>query len=174
MTDQAPRPAGPNELHPIRGGMDQEGFTDFRAKAPAQTAFEKHLQNTAFSEQQLAERDAKADAEALFGSEDEEPKTAFELEMRGGREVPLDAPESAQPSLFEPIQSDKSGLKVNPEALATVEKGSPTKPLPPKQPSTSPQSPGPAAPSAQATTTQMPSSQAEAKQPEPTKQKRSA
>ena len=149
MTDQK-QPAGPNELHPIRGGMDTEGFEDFRAKAPVQTAFEQHLQNTAFTEEQRAKADAESDAEALFG--DREPVTAFELEMSGGRR-PLDAPESAQPSLFDQTSVDASVLKELQGANAFAAKESKSSPTPQgqtkdlSQPSASPRRPGPSAPS---------------------------
>ncbi|AVD99139.1 hypothetical protein SEA_ADGERS_43 [Gordonia phage Adgers] len=131
-------PAGPNELHPVRGGMDQEGFQDFRAKAPTQTAFEQHLQQTAFQSEQKAKADAQADADDLLNGE--EPKTAFELEMSGGRR-PLGATASAQPSLFDPTE---------PESSATVEKGkssTPEQPTPPKPPSVSSPKSGPDEPS---------------------------
>ena len=150
MTDKK-QPAGPNELHPIRGGMDTEGFEDFRAKAPVQTAFEQHLQNTAFTEEQRAKADAESDAEALFG--DREPTTAFELEMSGGRR-PLGVQESAQPSLFDetpPVAA--SILKELQGPNATVEKASKSSPANPSQttdlsqPSASPRKPGPSAPS---------------------------
>ncbi|QOP65371.1 hypothetical protein SEA_DIABLA_45 [Gordonia phage Diabla] len=137
MTEQQFKmPAGPNELHPVRGGMDQEGFQDFRAKAPTQTAFEQHLQQTAFQSEQKAKADAQADADELLDGE--EPTTAFELEMSGGRR-PLGATESAQPSLFDPTE---------PESLATAEKEKSTEtqaPTPPKPPSVSPPKSGPAA-----------------------------
>ncbi|UVF60815.1 hypothetical protein SEA_STICKER17_43 [Gordonia phage Sticker17] len=139
MTEQQfKRPAGPDEMHPIRGGMDQEGFQDFRAKAPTQTAFESHLQETAFSNESNAKTDAERDASELFG--EGEPTTAFELEMRGGRR-PLDATESAQPSLFDPTGQEKP---------ATAEKGksseAPATPGP-KPPSVSSPKNGPSAPS---------------------------
>ncbi|UTN91199.1 hypothetical protein SEA_POKYPUPPY_40 [Gordonia phage PokyPuppy] len=139
MTEQQFKmPAGPNELHPVRGGMDQEGFQDFRAKAPTQTAFEQHLQQTAFQKERKAEADAKADADDLLNGE--EPTTAFELEMSGGRR-PLGAQESAQPSLFDPTE---------PESSATVEKEKklePQAPTPPSPPSVSSPKNGPSAPS---------------------------
>ncbi|QAY16432.1 hypothetical protein SEA_MSAY19_47 [Gordonia phage Msay19] len=139
MTEpQFKMPAGPNELHPVRGGMDQEGFQDFRAKAPTQTAFEQHLQQTAFQSEQKAMADAQADADDLLNGE--EPKTAFELEMSGGRR-PLGAAASAQPSLFDPTE---------PESSATVEKGkssTPEQPTPPKPPSVSSPKSGPDEPS---------------------------
>lgn len=139
MTEQQFKmPAGPNELHPVRGGMDQDGYQDFRAKAPTQTAFEQHLQQTAFQSEEKAKADAEADADELLG--DGEPTTAFELEMSGGRR-PLGATESAQPSLFDPIEQ---------ESPATVEKEKSSEnpePTPPKPPSVSPPKSGPAAPS---------------------------
>lgn len=137
MTDEFKTPAGPNEMHPIRGGMDQDGYTDFRAKPPAQTAFEKYMEETAFNAQQRAEQDAAADAADFL--EGREPKTAFELEMSGGRR-PLDAQESAQPSLFDPIHEVESVLKEPQVASASVAKETkdlqtPPAPKAPKQPS---------------------------------------
>lgn len=96
------QPSGPYELNPIRG-VDSKSYTDFRAKNPAQTAFEQHMQETAFSEAQRAKEDAEADAKELFG--DSEPQTAFQLEMQGGR-TPLAA--DAVPTLFDPVGAEKS------------------------------------------------------------------
>lgn len=134
------KPAGPYELNPIRG-VEAENFTDFRPKAPAQTAFEKHQQETAFTAEQQAEHDAKSDADELFG--DREPQTAFELEARGGRR-PLGATESAEPSLFDPVSDE--GMKDSPVKTATAEKekSTPVQPTsPPAPPSTSSPKSGP-------------------------------
>lgn len=166
MADQSfNSPAGPNELHPIRGGMDQEGFQDFRAKAPEQTAFESYLQETAFSEQQRAEKDAKADAEEWLNGR--EPETAFELEMSGGR-PPLDVQESAQGSLL-----DEAGRPALQENDATVEKVSKS-PQSPTPPSASSPNPGPSEPSVPTITTPTPSSPAGARPQGQTKQSKSA
>jgi len=115
--------------------MDQEGFQDFRAKAPTQTAFEAYLQQTAFNKEDKAKSDAERDADELFG--EGEPTTAFELEMRGGRR-PLGVPESAQPSLFDPTEPAKP---------ATAEKEKKPQSPSPQPPSVSSPKNGPSAPS---------------------------
>lgn len=124
-------PAGPYDLNPIAGINATNNFTDFRPKAPAQTAFEMHQQKSAFAEEQRAVDDAQADADELFGTG--EPETAFQLEARGGR-APLGATESAKDSPEEPTRPAADTPKAKSATPATAEKGKPQpaapKPLP--------------------------------------------
>lgn len=124
-------PAGPYEMNPIIS-EEQANYNDFRPKPGEPTAFQQYMEKTAFSEEQRAKHDAEADADELFGT-DGEPKTAFELEMRGGR-APLDAQESAPDSPVEPEREDSKPEPSGPPV--TAEKGKPS-PTPPKVPQAS-------------------------------------
>ncbi|AKJ71728.1 hypothetical protein TIN2_38 [Tsukamurella phage TIN2] len=138
----ANKPAGPYELNPIKS-VGEVNYTDFRPIAPEQTAFQQHMQQTAFSSEQRAEADAKSDADELFGTG--EPQTAFELEARGGR-APLGAQASAEPSLFDQVQTDET-LKTSETNAPAAKENKPQAPSAPMQPSTSSPKSGPAKPS---------------------------
>lgn len=138
----ANKPAGPYELNPIKS-VGEVNYTDFRPIAPEQTAFQQHMQQTAFSSEQRAEADAKSDADELFGTG--EPQTAFELEARGGR-APLGAQASAEPSLFDQVQTDET-LKMSETNAPAAKENKPQAPSAPTQPSTSSLKSGPAKPS---------------------------
>ncbi|AKJ71834.1 hypothetical protein TIN4_37 [Tsukamurella phage TIN4] len=139
----ADKPAGPYELNPIKS-VGEVNYTDFRPIAPEQTAFQQHMQQTAFTSEQRAEADAKSDADELFGTG--EPQTAFELEARGGR-APLGAQASADPSLFDQVQTESDPSKTL-ETNASAEKESkPQAPSAPTRPSTSSPKSGPVKPS---------------------------
>lgn len=138
----ANKPAGPYELNPIKSA-GEVNYTDFRPVAPEQTAFQQHMQQTAFSSEQRAEADAKSDADELFGTG--EPQTAFELEARGGR-APLGAQASAEPSLFDQVQTNET-LNASETNAPAAKENKPQAPSAPTQPSTSSPKSGPAKPS---------------------------
>ena len=138
MTEQFNKPSGPNELHPIRGGMDTDGYEDFRAKAPEQTAFEMHMKETAFSQSVIdPEADARNDALELFG--DGEPTTAFQLESMGGRR-PFAATEPVERSLLDQMPSAGTINKVSSEKSVSAEKAKSSVPTQPQPTLTSPRS----------------------------------
>ncbi len=134
-------PQGPYELNPIQGTTHQENFTDFRPQPGGhQTAFQMHMEQTAFKAEQAAKKDALTDAEQLLGGR--EPTTAFEVEMLRSR-TPLVAPASAEePGSEQPLQLELDLNQEVPEKSASVEKESKPGPSAPATP-TPPSLPGP-------------------------------
>ena len=81
------------QLHPITG-LHDEAEADFRPKSAMQKEYER--QRSAFGPgTPESEVDTNVPIPELANKE---PETAFELEMSGGRKLPLDVPESANPS----------------------------------------------------------------------------
>ncbi|QSL99687.1 hypothetical protein SEA_AUSTIN_46 [Gordonia phage Austin] len=134
-------PAGPYEMNPITG-TDSSSYVDFRPKQTApteKTAFQVHMEQTAFQKENSARDDAEADARALFGDGDGEPKTAFELESRRGGRAPLGAPESVEPSQPEQTQREQDSDQEKKAEPVTVVK-EPKQPTPIPAPKVTPAS----------------------------------
>lgn len=134
-------PQGPYQLNPIQGTTHQENFTDFRPNPDGfQTAFQMHMDDTAFKAEEAAKADAERDADQLLGGR--EPTTAFEIEMLRSR-TPFVAPASADgPASETQLQLELDLNLEHQESSASAEKESKTGPPTPTGP-TLPSLPGP-------------------------------